>query len=161
MNLTAWHIGMNVNAFVMINMYKYVYDIIYYIGGRDRVESEVIEGEYCCYLLYRRKGPGWSGGDQRGVLLLFIVSEEGPGWTGGDRMGVILLKYAWMYVCDIQYMDVVIYVIRFMDAVIYIIRYMGVANYGIRYMDVANYDIRYMDMIVYDIRIMDVVIYDT
>ena len=49
---------MDVNAFVIRNVHKYVYDIIYYIGGRDRVEPEVIEGEYCCYLLYQRKGPG-------------------------------------------------------------------------------------------------------
>jgi len=70
-------------------MHKYVYDIIiileegtrlnrrwskgiiaviFCIGGRGWVEPEMIEGEYCCYLLYRRKGPGWTGGDRRGVL---------------------------------------------------------------------------------------------
>jgi len=70
---------MNVNAFVIRNVHKHVYDIIivseegtglnrrwskesidviYCIGGRDRVEPEVIGWEYCCYLLYRRKGPG-------------------------------------------------------------------------------------------------------
>ena len=73
---------MNVNVFVIRNVHKYVYEsivVIYYIegrdrvepeviegeyccfyciGGRDRVESEVIEGEYCCYFLYQRKGPG-------------------------------------------------------------------------------------------------------
>ena len=74
-------------------MHKYVYDIIYYIGGRDRVEPEVIEGEYCCYLLYWRKGPGLTRGDRRGVLLLFIVSEEGISLTGGDRRGVLILFY--------------------------------------------------------------------
>ena len=62
---------MNVNTFMIRNLHKNVYDIIYYIRGRVRVEPEVIEGEYCCYLLYLRKGPGRTGGDRRGVLTLF------------------------------------------------------------------------------------------
>ena len=49
------------------------------------------EGEHCCYLLYWRKGLGLTGGDRRGVLLLFIVLEKEPGLTGGDQRGALLL----------------------------------------------------------------------
>jgi len=136
-------------------------------------------------ILFQKKRLGWTGGDRRGASLLFLVLEEGAGlnrrWSKGsivviyciggrDRVepeviewefDIILLKYAWMYVCDIQYMDVVIYVIWFMDAVIYVIWYNGVAIYDILYIDAANYDTQYMDMIVYDIWIMDVAIYGT
>jgi len=45
------------------------------IGGRDRIEPEVIEKENF-YLIYRRKRSGWTGGDQRRVLL-FNILEEG------------------------------------------------------------------------------------
>ena len=55
------------------------------------------EGEHCCYLLHWRKGPGLTGGDRRGVLLLFIVLEEGPGLTGGDRRRVLLLFIVVIY----------------------------------------------------------------
>jgi len=34
-------------------------------GGRDRVELEVTEGENIM-IMYRRKGPDWTGGDRRG-----------------------------------------------------------------------------------------------
>jgi len=140
MNLTVWHIGMNVNTFVIRNVHKYVYNIIYYIGGRDRVEPEVIVGEYYCYLLYSFLNRD----DRRRVLLLFIVSKEGTElnrrWSKGSIM-IILLKYAWIYVCDIQYMDVIIYVIRFMNVIIYIIRFMNVIIFIVRYMGVIIYDI--------------------
>ena len=72
-----------------------------------------------CHVLYCRKGPSLTGGDRRGVLLLFIVLEKetgfnrrwskesiaviycyyllfrrkGSGWTGGDRRGVLILFY--------------------------------------------------------------------
>ena len=52
----------------------------------------MIEGEYCCYLLYRRKGPGGTGGDRRGVLLLFFVSKEGVGFEPeGSKRSIVVI----------------------------------------------------------------------
>ena len=42
-------------------------------GGRNRVEPEVTEGENIT-IMYRRKGPGLTGGDRRGSPILCLTS---------------------------------------------------------------------------------------
>ena len=51
-------------------------------------------------------------------MISFIILEEGTGlnrrWSK-KSIDIILLKYAWMYVYDIWYMDMIVYDIRIMD----------------------------------------------
>ena len=79
---------MYVNVFVIRNVHKFVYDVMYCIGGRDRVEPEVTKGR-----IIRGKRIG-----------------------GRDRVGPEVIEgQIIFYVYDIRYMDMIVYDIRIMD----------------------------------------------
>jgi len=63
-------------------------------GGRDRVEPEVIEGENNTWYNVSEEGTGLSRRWAKERIIRGITYwRKGPGWTGGDRRGVLILFY--------------------------------------------------------------------
>jgi len=64
------------------------------LGGRDRVEPEVIEGEDNTWYNVSEEGTGLSQRWSKGRIIRGITYwRKGPDWTGGDRRGVLILIY--------------------------------------------------------------------
>jgi len=96
----VWHINIDMNVFMIMSMHTNVFDNC--VRSNCLCILLVSNYVYAChllhnvYILYWRKGPGWTRGVEGEYLLYCMYWRKGPGWTKLNRRcrrGVFIILY--------------------------------------------------------------------